>query len=134
VEIYQQKYGPGIIAGYRNGYYGPEEEDLIAEQIANSGAQLLFVAISSPKKENFLARYRDVLKAVSFTMGVGGSFDVVAGITKRAPLWMQKIGLEWFYRLLQEPRRMWRRYLIGNSSFAWIVLKEKFRPHPTNHR
>ena len=59
-------------------------------------------------------------------MGVGGSFDVVAGFVKRAPLWMQKAGLEWFYRLIQEPRRMWKRYLVGNSKFIYLILKEKF--------
>ena len=59
-------------------------------------------------------------------MGVGGSFDVIAGKVKRAPLWMQKSGLEWFYRFTQEPNRMWKRYLIGNSKFILLVLKEKY--------
>ena len=58
-------------------------------------------------------------------MGVGGSFDVVAGHVKRAPLWMQNIGLEWFYRFAQEPRRMWKRYLIGNIKFITLVIKSK---------
>ncbi|HEY5535397.1 MAG TPA: WecB/TagA/CpsF family glycosyltransferase [Ignavibacteria bacterium] len=126
VDIYSQKYGPEIIAGYRNGYYTKSEEPLIARQIADTGTQLLFVAITSPKKENFLFEYKDVLKNVSFTMGVGGTFDVIAGVTKRAPIWMQNIGMEWFYRFLQEPKRMWRRYLLGNSKFIWLVIKEKF--------
>jgi N-acetylglucosaminyldiphosphoundecaprenol N-acetyl-beta-D-mannosaminyltransferase len=60
-------------------------------------------------------------------MGVGGTFDIIAGITKRAPKWMQKIGMEWFYRFLQEPRRMWKRYLVGNSKFIFLVIKEKLR-------
>jgi N-acetylglucosaminyldiphosphoundecaprenol N-acetyl-beta-D-mannosaminyltransferase len=127
VDIYSQKYGPEIIAGYRNGYYTKPEEPLIARQIADSGTQLLFVAITSPKKENFLFEYKDVLKRVNFTMGVGGTFDVIAGVTKRAPLWMQNIGMEWFYRFLQEPKRMWRRYLVGNSKFIWMVIKEKLK-------
>lgn len=126
-EIYQKKYNPNIIAGYRNGYFSREDEPQIAKQIAHSGAQMLFVAITSPIKENFLYNHRDLLKDVPFVMGVGGSFDVVAGKTKRAPVWMQKLGLEWFYRFLQEPKRMWKRYLIGNSSFIWLVLKEKFK-------
>jgi N-acetylglucosaminyldiphosphoundecaprenol N-acetyl-beta-D-mannosaminyltransferase len=125
VDIYSQKYGPEIIAGYRNGYYTKAEEPLIARQIADTGTQLLFVAISSPKKENFLFEYKDVLKRVNFTMGVGGTFDIIAGVTKRAPGWMQSIGMEWFYRFVQEPGRMWRRYLIGNSQFIWLVLKAK---------
>jgi N-acetylglucosaminyldiphosphoundecaprenol N-acetyl-beta-D-mannosaminyltransferase len=62
-------------------------------------------------------------------MGVGGSFDVVAGFTKRAPIWLQKLGLEWFYRLIQEPGRMWKRYLITNTLFIYYVLKEKICSH-----
>jgi N-acetylglucosaminyldiphosphoundecaprenol N-acetyl-beta-D-mannosaminyltransferase len=127
VDIYSQKYCPEIIAGYRNGYYTKQEEPLIARQIADSGTQFLFVAITSPKKENFLFEYKEILKNVSFTMGVGGTFDVIAGVTRRAPKWMQNIGMEWFFRFLQEPGRMWRRYLIGNSKFIWLVIKEKFK-------
>jgi N-acetylglucosaminyldiphosphoundecaprenol N-acetyl-beta-D-mannosaminyltransferase len=124
-EIYSSKYGNNIIAGYRNGYFKKEEEPIIAKEIADSGAQMLFVAITSPIKEIFLYNHRGLLKEVNFIMGVGGSFDVIAGITKRAPVWMQKMGLEWFYRFLQEPKRMWKRYLIGNSKFILLVLKEK---------
>ena len=69
------------------------------------------------KKEIFLNTYKKQLKNVNFIMGVGGSFDVIAGKVKRAPFWMQNVGLEWFYRLMQEPLRMWKRYLIGNTSF-----------------
>lgn len=127
VDRVAEKYGQDIIAGYRNGYYAKEEEMNIARQISESGAHILFVAISSPRKENFLFNNRSFLKKVNFTMGVGGSFDVVAGITKRAPYWMQKTGLEWFYRFIQEPKRMWRRYLVGNLSFLWLILKEKFK-------
>lgn len=126
VEKYSEIYSPDLIAGYRNGYFSPEEEERIAQQIADSGTQMLFVAISSPIKENFLYRHREILKDVNLIMGVGGSFDVVAGKTKRAPKWMQKIGMEWFYRFLQEPKRMWKRYLVGNTKFILLVLKEKF--------
>lgn len=127
VAIYTKKYGPSIIAGYRNGYFSEDEELEVASQIAESGAQLLFVAITSPHKENFMYRYREQLSKVNFIMGVGGTFDVIAGLTKRAPRWMQKIGLEWFYRFVQEPRRMWRRYLIGNTKFIMAVLREKVK-------
>lgn len=126
VEKYTEIYSPEIIAGYRNGYFSADEEEEIAHQIANSGTQMLFVAITSPIKENFLFKYRDILKNVNLIMGVGGSFDVVAGKTKRAPVWMQNAGLEWFYRFAQEPRRMWKRYLVGNSKFIFLVLKERF--------
>lgn len=125
-EVYEQAH-PGIIAGYRNGYFNREEESDIAKDIAQSGADMLFVAITSPIKENFLYKHREILGGVNLVMGVGGSFDVVAGKTRRAPAWMQKIGLEWFYRFLQEPGRMWKRYLVGNSKFIWLILKEKIR-------
>lgn len=123
---YQKQYSEHIIAGYRNGYFKKEDEAKIANQISESGANILFVAISSPKKENFLYNNKKLLKNVNFIMGVGGSFDVVAGKVKRAPVWMQKSGLEWFYRLAQEPKRMWKRYLIGNAQFIYLVMKEKF--------
>jgi N-acetylglucosaminyldiphosphoundecaprenol N-acetyl-beta-D-mannosaminyltransferase len=126
VSHYKEKYSPKIIAGYRNGYFTKEEEPKIAKEIAESGANILFVAITSPKKENFLYENRETLKVVNFIMGVGGSFDVVSGLVKRAPSWMQRSGLEWFYRLIQEPKRMWKRYLIGNSKFIFLILKEKF--------
>jgi N-acetylglucosaminyldiphosphoundecaprenol N-acetyl-beta-D-mannosaminyltransferase len=126
VANYSDKYSSEIIAGYRNGYFKKEEERDIAREISESGAHILFVAISSPTKENFLYENRDILSKVNFVMGVGGSFDVVAGKVKRAPFWMQKSGLEWFYRFIQEPKRMWKRYLIGNSKFIWLVIKEKF--------
>lgn len=126
VDKYSKKYSPNIIAGYRNGYFKKEEEQNIAREIANSGANILFVAISSPTKENFLYENKDLLKKVNFVMGVGGSFDVVSGKVKRAPVWMQNSGLEWFYRFTQEPKRMWKRYLIGNTKFIYLVFKERF--------
>src|SRR5690606_8181421 len=92
VDIYTEKFGEKIVAGYRNGYYTIEEEASTAQDIANSGAEFLFVAITSPKKEIFLNKYKDVIKT-PFIMGVGGTFDVISGKTKRAPLWMQKNGL-----------------------------------------
>jgi len=126
VDLYIKQYSKDIIAGYRNGYFNKEDETQIAKEISNSGANILFVAISSPTKENFLYQNKEILNNVNFIMGVGGSFDVVSGLVKRAPLWMQDVGLEWFYRFLQEPKRMWKRYLVGNSKFIWLVLKEKF--------
>ena len=126
IDLYTKKYGSSFIAGYRNGYFTKDDEPAIAKAIAESGAQLLFVAITSPRKEKFLYDHRNILSKVNFTMGVGGSFDVIAGITKRAPVWMQNMGMEWFFRFLQEPERMWHRYLVGNSKFIWLVIKQKF--------
>lgn len=131
VERYTLEYGPDIIAGYRNGYYEEKDEAEIARQIAESGAQLLFVAISSPRKENFLHRHSKILEKVNFTMGVGGTFDIIAGITKRAPKWVQNAGMEWFVRLTQEPGRMWKRYLVGNTKFIYLVVKEKVKRKKT---
>jgi len=124
VNYFKNLYSPLIIAGYHDGYFDKSEEETIAKNIANSGAHILFVAISSPKKEIFLNTYKNIIKT-PFIMGVGGSFDVIAGITKRAPIWMQKAGLEWFYRFIQEPKRMWKRYLLGNTIFIWLVIKQK---------
>ncbi len=116
---------PGIkVSGYRNGYFRSEEEDAVAESVRSSGADILFVAMSSPKKEIFVEKYLAKMN-VPFVMGVGGSFDVIAGVTARAPVFMQRAGLEWFFRFLQEPRRMWRRYLLGNTSFIIRTLKAK---------
>lgn len=123
VQLMEERY-PGLdIAGYNDGYFWDDEEALV-EKIQKSGARLLFVAITSPKKENFINRWKDKL-GVDFVMGVGGTFDVVAGKVKRAPEWMQKAGLEWFYRVIQEPRRMWKRYLVTNTKFAGMLIKEK---------
>ncbi|MDQ1815233.1 WecB/TagA/CpsF family glycosyltransferase [Massilia sp. CCM 9210] len=127
--IYEKKYAGMIVAGYRNGYWKAEEEAGVVEQIAAARADLLFVAISSPKKEHFLGQYQAQMK-IPFAMGVGGTFDVAVGRVKRAPLWMQKSGLEWFYRFLQEPRRMFRRYFIDDMGFIWLFLKEATRRKP----
>lgn len=124
--IYSNMYSPEIIVGYHNGYFDRNEEEHIAELIAKSKADMLFVAITSPKKEIFLKKYEHIIN-VPFIMGVGGSFDVVAGVTKRAPRWMQKICMEWFFRFLQEPGRMWKRYLVTNTLFIYYVFKAKFR-------
>ena len=127
VDIYKKQYSNDIVAGYRNGYYDKIQEGNIANKIADSGANILFVALTSPKKEIFLNTYKEQLRNVNFIMGVGGSFDVIAGKIKRAPLWIQNLGLEWFFRFLQEPARLWKRYLIGNTKFFILVLKAFFK-------
>lgn len=122
--LIMKKRHPALqIAGYHHGYFWDDEEKIV-DEIRRSGAKLLFVAITSPKKENFINKWKDQL-GVDFVMGVGGTFDVVAGKVKRAPVWMQRAGLEWFYRVLQEPRRMWKRYFVTNTQFAWLLIKAK---------
>jgi N-acetylglucosaminyldiphosphoundecaprenol N-acetyl-beta-D-mannosaminyltransferase len=114
------------LVGCRNGYFSPDEEEGIVKEINEKKPDILFIGMSSPKKEYWMSKYQSALK-VSFVMGVGGSFDVLVGKTKRAPQWMQRVGLEWFYRFWQEPTRMWKRYLITNTLFLFYLLEEKLK-------
>ncbi len=109
-----------VVAGRHHGYF--DDDQAVADDVRRSGARLLFVAISSPRKEFFLSRNLDRIGPL-FAMGVGGSFDLLAGRLRRAPRWMQDAGLEWLFRLIQEPRRMWKRYLIGNARFLGLTLR-----------
>ena len=108
------------VAGARDGYYADDEAHDVCAAIRASRPDILFVAMSSPLKEYFLGEYGPVLGA-PFVMGVGGSIDVIAGITRRAPIAWQRLGLEWLFRLLQEPRRMFRRYAVTNARFVGLV-------------
>ncbi|BCQ24514.1 WecB/TagA/CpsF family glycosyltransferase [Caballeronia sp. NK8] len=121
VERVTEKYRGLQVAGYASGYFWDDEEAAVTA-IRNSGARLLFVAITSPKKETFIERWKNQL-GVDFVMGVGGTFDVIAGKVRRAPVWMQRCGLEWLFRVIQEPRRMWKRYLVTNAQFAMMLAK-----------
>lgn len=123
-KVFEEEYPTLQIVGYRNGYFTEEDEPEIVKNMAESGADMMFVAFSSPKKEYWINKYIDQLN-IPFVMGVGGSFDVVAGVTERAPKWVQIRGFEWLYRLVQEPRRMWRRYVIGNAQFIGYTVKAK---------
>jgi N-acetylglucosaminyldiphosphoundecaprenol N-acetyl-beta-D-mannosaminyltransferase len=111
------------IAGFRDGYFGPKDHQAIVEKIRASGAHMLFVGMPSPFKETWCERHRERLN-VPVIMGVGGSFDVLAGYIRRAPYWMQWAGLEWSWRLLMEPRKLWKRYLTTNSEFVWLAARE----------
>jgi N-acetylglucosaminyldiphosphoundecaprenol N-acetyl-beta-D-mannosaminyltransferase len=131
----RQHYPSLKVAGYRNGYFEREEETDIVAAIRAISPDILFLGFGSPTKEYFMNRHYRSL-AVPFVMGVGGTFDVFAGRVKRAPRWMQRAGLEWFFRLAQEPRRMWKRYLVGNSRFIALVVRDlvarrsRARPRP----
>ena len=114
--IFKAQYPTLQIVGARNGYFKPEDEPQIVADMAASGADMMFVAFSSPKKEYWVHQYLEKLN-IPFVMGVGGSFDVVAGVTKRAPELWQRLGLEWLYRFIQEPRRLFKRYIVGNVTF-----------------
>jgi len=116
-----QRRHPRIhIAGWNHGYFSTGEEPAVVARIRDSQADCLFVGMSSPLKEQFLNRYRDEL-GVPVQVCVGGSFDILAGHLKRAPLWMQVRGLEWLFRLGQEPSRLWRRYLISSGQYAGML-------------
>lgn len=116
---------PGVdVVGFRDGYFGEHEEEAVAAEIASARADILLVAITSPKKERFLAAWGPRL-GVPVCHGVGGSFDVYSGKTRRAPHAWRRGGFEWLYRLLQEPRRMWKRYLYTNSVFIWLVVRHR---------
>jgi N-acetylglucosaminyldiphosphoundecaprenol N-acetyl-beta-D-mannosaminyltransferase len=117
----KQDYPRLRVVGSRDGYYADDEASEVCDEIRAAGADILFVAMSSPRKEYFLGE-RGASLGVPFAMGVGGSVDVIAGLTRRAPRLLQRTGLEWAYRLAQEPRRLARRYLVTNARFAWIVL------------
>ena len=126
VERLRQMHPDLRIVGYRDGYFSEEESPQVAASIRDSGAQILFVAMSSPRKEHWLGEHGPTLN-VPFVMGVGGSIDIVAGITNRAPQVWQRLGVEWFYRVLQEPRRMFRRYLVTNARFILMVVRGMIR-------
>jgi N-acetylglucosaminyldiphosphoundecaprenol N-acetyl-beta-D-mannosaminyltransferase len=116
---------PGLrVAGSRHGYFSPEEEDGVVAMVAEARPDLLFVALETPAKELFLARHRDRI-GTPFVMGVGGSFDVLAGVRRRAPLAFRRLGLEWLYRLAQDPKRLARRYVVGNTQFILLVARER---------
>ena len=115
---------PGLeIAGFRDGYFGPADPREIVEEIRASGAHMLFVGMPSPFKEIWCERHSERLN-VPVIMGVGGSFDVLAGYIRRAPPWMQSLGLEWLWRLLMEPRKLLKRYLTTNCEFVWLAGRE----------
>jgi N-acetylglucosaminyldiphosphoundecaprenol N-acetyl-beta-D-mannosaminyltransferase len=118
---------PGLqLAGGHHGYFSAADEPAIAEQIRRAKPDLLFVGMTSPRKEQFLQRWSRHMQ-VPICHGVGGAFDVMSGKTRRAPGLWQRCGLEWLYRVLQEPRRLWRRYLVTNTLFCWLVLTDALR-------
>jgi N-acetylglucosaminyldiphosphoundecaprenol N-acetyl-beta-D-mannosaminyltransferase len=125
VDYIREHYPGARVVASRNGYFSSADEPAVAAEIAAAKPDMLFVAMTSPKKENFLARWNGLI-AVPVSHGVGGSFDVVAGKVQRAPELWQRLGLEWLYRVKQEPLRLWRRYTVTNTQFIAMVLREMF--------
>jgi N-acetylglucosaminyldiphosphoundecaprenol N-acetyl-beta-D-mannosaminyltransferase len=123
VQRIRQRHSSLVLAGYRDGYFSESEEAAVVGDIAATRADILFVGMDSPRKEYFLGSHGPAL-GVPFVMGVGGAIDVLAGHRRRAPTVLQRFGLEWLFRLLQEPRRLARRYTVTNLRFLALVLGE----------
>jgi N-acetylglucosaminyldiphosphoundecaprenol N-acetyl-beta-D-mannosaminyltransferase len=120
VAVVNERY-PGVtVAGYRNGYFGPHDYAEVAREVRESRADVLFVGMPAPFKEIWCEAWREEL-ATPTILGVGGAFDVLAGFVPRAPKWMQEAGLEWSWRLMQEPRKLWKRYLTTNARFLLLA-------------
>lgn len=118
----QSKYPKLKISGFSNGYFSDVQTPQRVEAIRQSNTQILLVGMGVPRQEFFLEENWSNL-GVNLAVGVGGSFEIFAGTKKRAPLWIQEVGLEWLYRLLQEPQRLWKRYLVTNSQFIYELLR-----------
>jgi N-acetylglucosaminyldiphosphoundecaprenol N-acetyl-beta-D-mannosaminyltransferase len=115
---------PGlVVAGFHHGYFGPEEESRVVDEIRQTAPHMLFVGMPSPFKETW-CESRRVALGVPVIMGVGGSFDVLAGHVRRAPPLLQRLGLEWSWRLAMEPRKMWKRYLVTNAEYLGLAARE----------
>lgn len=124
-----QKIGRNIIVGSYSPPFGFEKDRVECERIVdiinNSGATVLAVGLGSPKQEKWILSYKESLSDIKIIMGLGATIDFEAGRIKRCPKWMGRVGLEWFFRLTREPRRLWKRYLLDDIPFFLLVLKQK---------
>lgn len=125
-DVLLEKYPTLIVKGVRNGYFKDDEWETITSEVKKSNPDFVFVGITSPKKE-YLIEFMQNRNIKSVFMGVGGSFDVISGNIPRAPKWMQKCNLEWLFRVMQEPKRLFKRYFIGNGKFIKAIIKEKYK-------
>lgn len=125
-----QKIYPNIIVETYSPPYKPEFSDedniMIIEAINNANPDILWIGMTAPKQEKWAYTHWNELDIHCHCGTIGAVFDFFAGTVERAPLWWQKHSLEWLYRLLKEPKRMWRRYIIGNTLFIWNIFKEKY--------
>ncbi|MGA0557760.1 WecB/TagA/CpsF family glycosyltransferase [Larkinella sp. VNQ87] len=125
VEVCREKYPALTIAGTLSPPFRPltpQEDEQVIEQIKQSGAGLVFVSLGCPKQELWMARMKD--RIPSILLGIGGALPILAGDIKRSPVWMQRAGLEWLFRLMQEPRRLFKRYAVTNSLYTWYLVKQ----------
>jgi N-acetylglucosaminyldiphosphoundecaprenol N-acetyl-beta-D-mannosaminyltransferase len=124
-----KKTGREIVIDYRSPSFGFEKKEdecmEIVQQINDSGATALAVGVGAPKQEKWIMKYKDKMPNVDIFMAIGATIDFEAGNVKRAPKWMSDYGMEWMYRLLSEPKRLWKRYLVDDMPFFWYILKQK---------
>jgi N-acetylglucosaminyldiphosphoundecaprenol N-acetyl-beta-D-mannosaminyltransferase len=120
-QVIARRYPDVVIAGARNGYFMPADNAEVIRDIRESRADLLLVGMPAPFKEIWCERHRAELRTPAI-LGVGGAFDVVAGFVPRAPVLLQKAGMEWAWRLAMEPRRLWKRYLVTNTQFLALLM------------
>ena len=123
--------GREIIVGAHSPSYGfenrPEECAEIIKIVEASGANVLAVGVGSPKQENWIYAYKDQFKTIDLFMAIGATIDFEAGHVARAPKWVSEIGLEWLFRLISEPKRLWKRYILNDLPFVWLLFKELVR-------
>lgn len=122
-EVVKERYPNIAVAGYRDGYFSEDEFDAVVDEVLTKDPKIVFVGITSPKKERLIERFREKGARAVF-VGVGGSFDVVSGMIPRAPLWMQRANLEWLFRMAHEPKRLVKRYVVGNARFYGVLRNE----------
>lgn len=125
VENIKKMYPELVVAGYRDGYFKKEDEAAICREIVNLKTDVLWIGLGKPSEQYFCLRNKDNLKGVGWVKTCGGLFDFLAGKNKRAPLFMQKLGLEWLFRLALEPKRLFYRYFTSNFHFFWLVIKNR---------
>lgn len=132
VAVMNRRWPRHVLAGFRNGYFKPEAEDGIRAEMVARRPDVILVALGNGKQEHFAAKL-EVPGAAVF--GVGALFDFLSGRVERAPSWMRRLGIEWIYRLLLEPGRLWRRYVLGNPLFLWRVVMQRLQQrHSANVR
>jgi len=127
-EKLQQEFPNITVASYSPPYktvFSEEDNEIMLRQINAFQPNVLFVGMTAPKQEKWVHNHKSNIN-VTTIVAIGAVFDFYAGTVKRAPKWMIGAGLEWLYRLVKEPKRMWRRYLIGNTKFCWYVAVEKY--------
>lgn len=129
-EQINKKVGRNIIVAAHSPSFGfenkPDECDRIIDKINKSKATVLAVGVGSPKQEKWICKYKDKLPHIQIFLAIGATIDFEAGQIKRSPKWMSDAGLEWLYRMMSEPKRLWKRYLVDDLPFLWLIIQQKF--------